>query len=1157
MGVGSGQFADILKGDEVELFLKEFILPDKIRAAAEHDHPDTKFPKDTNDVLKDVKEIWEKKGFLSPAELRDELTKKYTPGADPKLRKFMSDVELSRNIPEKTTGYLSKEHAYLTTALAHLFGKETDKPIAMVEVDFSNMGGTNDEFKRRLAAKLGIPIDEVNTRLAEGMTDKAVRLLCDVMTKTLGDSIPKGAKIVPIRTGGDEVRLIFTGIDDPAELNRITAKLHAAIEANVAGMGIQDHAHLKAPDNHVRDGFGSAVAIKDMRKIDNPATIIQELDEHIKGSKEDIGHNRLGTINEARERQRIEAGIESGALKIPEGQTHAEFVQAQIDEAARISRRTSEQLRQANPIHAQPGIDPIAAFEAHVERVTPLMGDTPIVSAPLPAAIANSNPIGEERPANVAPLADMSERRASVAANYLAEQHVSLSPVEQYFLNQSIQNLTSIDPSAKARMPQEIIDLTTIHAREGDEFRSKLDPNDPKVQEGLKRSGLTSVAEVKPTLMAVSFHNLAGLNNELGHNNADLYLRHFSTIMDDAFKKAGYEGNGKKPYTIAHHGGANFTVMVNPAAVDAQGNMTFMSDAKLKEIERHIASGVDTLNKKNVAEFLQERGVRVTDEMRAELDKKGITTTGTIPDPKERAHSSDEKIKARVDGIHSVVTSGEVHTADAGPVQTQELVHKIRSQADVGMGQLRDDKVMAQHQANIITAAPTPTISPATPPTGAPTTTPPSADAGEHAPSKTSGGGGGGKLESHTKVTGSGIGIGMGIYGLTQKFGEDGTATKDLNNKDTRAMAQAGIAADAGAIAADVAELATLQKASAGLKVASKVSRVAAPVAVALSVASGAIDYKIAAKTKDAARASDAIGGTAGGMAGAAVGGAVGAKTGAAIGAAIGVWFGGIGAAPGAIIGGFVGGLVGAVGGAMAGAEAGKKVADVTIKDSLQKKYDEERKVETAAFATQLKSQNKNDLVKTIQQDNNLPHKLNLRGQEVTLAQAMDDKIFRATMIKNMEAEAKKNPALEKSVIALKEYGSRLDTEDAAKAKATAAKSEPVKSAATIVADAQYKSMSVTQLASVIQKDQTLPDTVKIGNKEVLLCDALKDKKFRDNLIDNLEKAEAKGSDLHAQIAMVKAYESALAAQAKAPSSSAPAAQVAQQTPKTGTPAMG
>lgn len=98
MALEGNKFAKLLEGDEVERFLSAFVLPEDVRKDAQNQAPDIQFPENTDDVLRDVKSIWEKKGFLSPAELRAEL-------------------------------------------IGHLYAKETGKPIAMAEVDLSNMVG--------------------------------------------------------------------------------------------------------------------------------------------------------------------------------------------------------------------------------------------------------------------------------------------------------------------------------------------------------------------------------------------------------------------------------------------------------------------------------------------------------------------------------------------------------------------------------------------------------------------------------------------------------------------------------------------------------------------------------------------------------------------------------------------------------------------------------------------------------------------------------------------------------------------------------------------------------------------------------------------------------------------------------------------------------
>ncbi len=91
-----------------------------------------------------------------------------------------------------------------------------------------------------------------------------------------------------------------------------------------------------------------------------------------------------------------------------------------------------------------------------------------------------------------------------------------------------------------------------------------------------------------------------------------------------------------------------------------------------------------------------------------------------------------------------------------------------------------------------------------------------------------------------------------------------------------------------------------------------------------------------------------------------------------------------------------------------------------------------------------------------------------------------------------------------------------------------------------VIADARYKSMDQSALAKAIQKDDVLPDTVNIGGKDVLLSKALEDKLFRETFIKNLESAQTKSTDLHTQIAMLKAFDEKLQTPTRVAHSSSP-----------------
>ncbi len=979
----------LLKGDETGRFLDQFVLPDAARADLESRTPGVKLPKTREDVLRDVKGIWQEKGFLSPSELRAELMQKYLPNSDPKLLEFIKDVELSRNKPEVTTGYMNKEHAYSATGLAHLFAEMDGRPMAMVEVDFSNMGGTNDKFRAMIAAERGVPISSVPKSEGEKLTDRAVRLLSDSMASDLTRELPPGAKLVQLRTGGDEVRLIFTGVDDPKELKRLQNVLHASIEKHVAAMGLQDHPHLKDPYNPERNGFGAAVTVQDMRKIEDPKKLIQVLDYDISEKKTELGRARRGIVDEARERAVLQASIDNKTLVVPEGMTREAFVDARIEQTKADAKAVSQALRNTNPMHNKDLKQGVAGFNEYVDTATRTMAESQIVSRPLPQVLDGKPPAGDARPAHLPPMAPINERQIAVAEDHFRRNNVNLSEGERVLLGQSITGLTSIDPSAQVRMPKEIAAAAEVYAAEAKEVQQQFKPSDPETQRMLRQAGLTSIADIKPQAMAVSFHGLASFNSVLGHENADYALRDMSTgIIEGALKGLGIDSpkGMPKPYEIAHHGGGNFSVLIKPVVTGPDGKQMIISPAKIKEIERGIMDNVKDFSKKPVAEFLESKGVPVNDNMRASLAAKGVTDFASMPDSKDRSIiRQGVEIVGRLPGVHAVIETSALNPGDN--TKGSLFISEVRSRADAHMDNLRNNHIIATGKPEPLpprppemvqttrpapqaepvkpasvaaeggrvkpasvtegapvkpaTASPSPADStvkpaPAKPAVDTPTARPSSTPAPE-APTKpvaaaaagaaVAAGESGlvGKVNGAQQVLGSGVGMAMGTYSLYNKLGENGTAAADLKDSRTRTMAQVGLATDGLAVAADGADL--LSKASRNLSTAAKVSRVAAPVGVALSIASGAIEYKIASDKGDKKRAAEAIGGTAGGIGGAVAVGTLGAKIGAGIGFGVGLLFFGVGAGPGVAIGSAVGGTLGAFLGGWKGADAGKAAA--------------------------------------------------------------------------------------------------------------------------------------------------------------------------------------------------------------------------------------
>ncbi|MEZ0223563.1 MAG: hypothetical protein ACAH83_03340 [Alphaproteobacteria bacterium] len=683
MSGSDGRFKSILEGDEVERFLKQFVVSDAERArmlAADPKANVGALPQTIDQVLSDVKKIWNEKGFLAPNELKAALIEKYMPDADPKVTSYIRQIESARGAPESTTGYLGKEHAYSATGLAHLYAKETGRPIAMIEADFSNMGGTNKHFTAMLE-KEGMPGAQA-TKQGMHMTDQAVALLCKSLTSDLADNLPKGAKIVPIRTGGDEVRLLITGVEDRKELTRLTDLMHAGVERQVAAMGLQDHAHLKAAMDPVRNGFGIALAAQDMRTIENPQTLVQELDARINEAKRTIGLARLGQIDTEMAREGVEQKINRGALTIPKGQTREQFVTAQVEEQARAAKASADMLHQSNPRRNRALMGGSAGFDDYVKQASSSLKPGPLTSTPLPGVLSAPEPIGENRPAGVKPLAPLEDRWNALAIQSLEKDGARMSPADRHMLSLSVSGLSAQDPSAQTFMPKIVGPTVEAYAAETAEFRQQWKPEDPAVKSALSAAGFKSVAEITPQAMAVSFHNLAGLNSALGHHQADIVLRSLSSdIIESSLKAAGIPDGPPKPYAIAHHGGGNFSVMIQPGGTGPDGKPWFTSPDQIAAAETEIKKRTAEMNKTGVADFLASKGVTITDEVRGQLPR----TFGDVQDPKLREIGG---ISGRLNGLHAESAAAPLQLERDGHQRTVDgfgFMSRLRNNADVQM----------------------------------------------------------------------------------------------------------------------------------------------------------------------------------------------------------------------------------------------------------------------------------------------------------------------------------------------------------------------------------------------------------------------------------------------------------------------------------------
>lgn len=700
-----GVLQKVLEGDSVDRFLTSFTLGARQREKILRIQPDadlSHLPETKDQVMADLVDIWRHHGFLTPAETQAELIRKYLPDADARVHDFIRDVELSRNKPEAVTGYLSKEHAYLATGLAHLYALETDMPMMMIEVDFSNMGGTNNHFRRKLAEEAGVSAEDIPARKAEALTDKAMRLLAAGMVSDIKTLHPE-ERIVAIRTGGDELRIMVTGIADPREQAALADDLHANIERRVAAMGLQDHPHLKAPHDKCRNGFGAALAVQDMKFIHNPGTLIQELDARITETKNQIGMLRLGMVDREAIAAETEGRLLLGLVKVPGQLTADDVIEIAIDRAQRKAQKSSAYLRGLNPVYNSELAQGIAGFESYVTRTMDTFSLYQPLSAPLPAVLDKSVLGGEDRPVGLGPSDSLERRYVALALNHFRDEGLTLPSGALHYLVMSVRAVAPEDPSAQVMMPAGMVRMINNAAADAADFRAQVDVKDPNVQQALQVAGIRDLSAVAPQVMAVSVHNLAGLNAALGHHNADIVLRHIANdVIGGAIHAAGVPRQPRSNFAIAHHGGGNFSVLLPAGGVDAQGNDWFSSHSMLHKMRGEIKERIKALNETDIADFLEKRGGYVDGNVRGYLDENGLNTFANIRDPKERVFElGEETITGRVNGLHAAVVGAPVcYDPDVAGAEGAAFIGAVRTRADAMLEQMRTAILYRQFKMN-------------------------------------------------------------------------------------------------------------------------------------------------------------------------------------------------------------------------------------------------------------------------------------------------------------------------------------------------------------------------------------------------------------------------------------------------------------------------
>jgi GGDEF domain-containing protein len=651
---------DILYEQEVVSFLLGFLYGGG--NAAPHTPPAS-----LDEILEDVHEIWDDvQQFVKPVQLRKELLKEYLNAEREdqiiNLTGLLGRMRFEDRDP--MTGYMRKTELGIITGLAHLYSKISNEPSAIIELDFSNMGGTNDFFAQLIAEAEGIAIDEVDMRRAEGLTDKAAGLVAEIVINELQKSSGEDSVILPVRAGGDELRIIATDIE-LSEFKKIQHRIHHQIEMSMARLGLMGHEHKKHP-------------IEDLRFIE-PETYSEKADRQIEIEKKVLGFYRTGESPPIDIAQQSDfcssvfnnATSDDGGLRV---------LQENAELRARSYAAASKMAGTSEDFIAEQRLQNIEAELASNSLDTDYKQDHTY----MPAALSTETPpfILDKSEYNPALL------YMSVAEDYewrlvhlLNEEGLDVDAYEMEMLHAALMGLTPHDPAAGVLTPRDMPRQLEIYLRDAEVHVEHLAPvlTQENTSKAASKMGPLNNAlrlahkmpeeleDIKPIMLGVAFHNLAGLNKVFGHDNADKALRFMAqNVLKDTLAEAGFDDDD---YAIAHEGGGAFTIIFKPIIEEKKGFFNIKGANLIPQIAQEFERRIEDLNELSPQDFMAVLNMTLEDE--ESLDAFDMETMADLPDQKHRPW---------INGLHVSTEYVDLSGRDfvLGQTRTGQMLYELK-----------------------------------------------------------------------------------------------------------------------------------------------------------------------------------------------------------------------------------------------------------------------------------------------------------------------------------------------------------------------------------------------------------------------------------------------------------------------------------------------
>ncbi len=528
--------------------------------------------------LNEIRNIFAVKGYRAPWELEDDLINSKAPQMDAavleKARRF-SAFEMER---DHLTGALRKHNVPLLTSLAAFYARNGGNACA-IEIDYLNMEGTNEHFRKLLyAAYPDVMKDEAQKR-AWALTDRVAYAVAQKFYADMHEFFP-GKKFIPARSGGDELRIVLidVGADEAqTQLDRI----HEGVEMFMARMGMLDFLHAKRREDVNSRGFGAYAAVIDLARTESFESLVAEADSAIRLTQQRYGRNRHTdrALNDTvKHKESIAPDIYSNPLRAQAVLGHIEHM---------LSREEDAALDLPRPAHTV-AIESVAASIFSRHFVTPR------------------------------------ELRQVLFQNYLGDlydQGITLTPGEKKLLSLKVQKFPATDYACGAMMAHDFPVMAAAALRQVENLGT---PDQPHLW-----------------TMGVSFHNLGGTNDALGHEAANALLNYQAQdIVRNCLHRAGI---GDENFYMAHMGGGEFRLVIQPA-INYDAALPFpVTKETMEAVERDIQDRLQKLSQREIRPFMAARGLAVG-------ENAPETFAGIV--------NKKEELRGWNDGLSVSVTSG-------------------------------------------------------------------------------------------------------------------------------------------------------------------------------------------------------------------------------------------------------------------------------------------------------------------------------------------------------------------------------------------------------------------------------------------------------------------------------------------------------------------